>query len=78
MKSIRNIVCAIDFSDPARNGGRDFMGLAEHLATDAGHGGFVHWGWAPGGGREPAPYSLQDHINDVLAWGAAGQPCPQQ
>ena len=68
-------VCA-QLSDPDRNGGRDWVGLAEHLVDDAGHGGFVLWGWTPGGGREPAPYSLQEHVNDVLIWGAAGQPCP--
>lgn len=68
-------ICA-QLSDPERNGGRDGMGLAEHLVDDAGHRGFVLWGWNPGGGREPAPYSLQDHVNDVLAWTVAGQPCP--
>lgn len=68
-------ICA-QLSDPDRNGGRDALGLAEHLVEDAGHRGFVLWGWQPGGGREPAPYSLQQHVNDVLAWGAAGQPCP--
>lgn len=69
-------VCA-QLSDPGRNGGRDWMGLAEHLVTDAGHRGFVLWGWKPGAGRAPAPYSLQAHVDDVLAWGAAGQPCPE-
>ncbi len=68
-------ICA-QLSDPDRNGGRDWMGLAEHLVDDAGHYGFVLWGWNPGGGREPAPYSLQAHVDDVLIWGVAGQPCP--
>lgn len=31
--------------------------------------------WSPGGGGEPAPYSLQEHVNDILAWGVAGMPC---
>ena len=57
--------------DPERNGGRTFEELAEHL----GHDVILHWAWEPGGNREPAPYSLQDHINDLLAWGVAGQPC---
>ncbi|SPH25123.1 hypothetical protein DEA8626_04159 [Defluviimonas aquaemixtae] len=70
-------VCA-QLSDPKRTGGRDWMELAQHLVDDAGHLGFVLWGWQPGGGREPAPYSLQDHVNDVLAWGTAGQPCPTE
>jgi len=62
--------------DPERNGGRDAHGLAEHLVEDVGHEGFVLWGWQPGGTREPAPYSPQAHVDDMLAWGAAGQPCP--
>lgn len=69
-------ICA-QMSDPERNGGRDYMGLAEHLVDDAGHMGFVLWGWNPGPGRAPAPYSLQAHVDDVLIWGVAGQPCPQ-
>jgi hypothetical protein len=68
-------ICA-QMSDPARNGGRDWIQLAEHLRDDAAHGGFVAWGFAPGGGRQPAPGDLQSHIDDVLKWGAAGQPCP--
>ena len=68
-------ICA-QLSDPDRNGGRDWRGLAEHLVEDAGHHGFVLWGWSPGDGRDPAPYSLQAHVDDVLAWGAAGMPCP--
>ncbi|NNK15901.1 MAG: hypothetical protein HKP51_03230 [Sulfitobacter sp.] len=64
-------------SDPDRNAGRDWMGLAQHLVDDAGHHGFVLWGWNPGSGREPVPYSLQTHVDDVLQWGAAGMPCPK-
>ena len=70
-------ICA-QLSDPLRNGGRDWVGLAEHLIDDAGHLGFVLWGWQPGSGRDPAPYSLQEHVEDVLAWGMAGQPCPTE
>ncbi len=57
--------------DPDLNGGRDYMELASHLDHDL----ILHWAWNPGGGREPAPYSLQEHVNDVLAWGVAGYPC---
>lgn len=57
--------------DPERNGGRSFVELAQHLDHDV----ILHWAWNPGGGREPAPYTLQAHVNDVLAWGAAGAPC---
>ncbi len=65
-------ICA-QLRDPALNGDRDVMDLAEHLNHDL----ILHWAWAPGGGREPAPYSLQAHVDDLLAWGAAGTPCPQ-
>ncbi|WP_166417227.1 hypothetical protein [Cochlodiniinecator piscidefendens] len=58
--------------DPERNGGRNVLEIAEHLDHDV----ILHWAWNPGVGRESAPYSLQDHVNDVLAWGAAGTPCP--
>ena len=70
-------VCA-QLSDPERTGGRDVMGLVEHLVEDAAHHGLVLWGFAPSGGRVPAPYGLQAHVDDVLACGAAGQPCPEE
>ena len=65
-------ICA-QLRDPDLNGGRDMLEIAEHLNHDL----ILHWAWAPGGGREPAPYSLQEHVNDILAWGTAGMPCPQ-
>lgn len=58
--------------NPETNGDRSFEQLAEHLDHDL----ILHWAWNPGPGREPAPYSLQEHINDILAWGVAGMPCP--
>lgn len=57
--------------DPDRNGGRTALEIAEHLDHDL----ILHWAWNPGGGREPAPYSLQEHVDDVLVWGVAGFPC---
>lgn len=57
--------------DPAQNGDRSFMDIAEHLDHDL----ILHWAWSPGGGREPAPYSLQEHVDDILIWGVAGMPC---
>ena len=57
--------------DPERNGDRDYLDLAAHLDHDL----ILHWAWNPGGGREPAPYDLQSHVNDVLVWGVAGYPC---
>lgn len=59
--------------DPDLNGGRDMLDLAAHLDHDL----ILHWAWNPGGTREPAPYSLQEHIDDILIWGVAGYPCPQ-
>jgi len=58
--------------DPERNGGRDFKGIADHLDHDV----VLRWAWRPGPGREPAPYSLEAHVRDIVAWGKAGQPCP--
>jgi hypothetical protein len=57
--------------DPDRNGDRDLIELAQHLDHDL----ILHWAWTPGGGREAAPYSLQEHIDDLLEWGVAGFPC---
>ncbi|QBY00492.1 hypothetical protein E2K80_06870 [Rhodophyticola sp. CCM32] len=65
-------ICA-QLRDPERNGNRDAADLAAHL----GHDVILHWAWTPGGGREPAPHNLQDHVYDILAWGVAGYPCPQ-
>ncbi len=59
--------------DPERNGDRDMLALASHLDHDL----ILHWAWKPGGGREPAPYSLQEHVDDILIWGTAGFPCPE-
>lgn len=59
--------------DPQMNGDRDYLELAGHLEHDE----ILHWAWAPGPGRVPAPYSLQAHVNDILAWGVAGMPCPE-
>lgn len=58
--------------DPERNGDRTFLEVAGHL----GHDLVLQWAWDPGPGRQSAPYSLQAHVDDVLAWGVAGTPCP--
>lgn len=65
-------ICA-QLRDPELNGARSFTEIAEHLDHDL----ILHWAWAPGPGREPAPYSLQEHVKDVLIWGVAGMPCPE-
>jgi mono/diheme cytochrome c family protein len=65
-------ICA-QLRNPDLNGGRDMTDLAAHLDHDV----ILHWAWNPGGTREPAPYSLQEHVTDILTWGVAGFPCPQ-
>ncbi|WP_223790003.1 hypothetical protein [Marinicella meishanensis] len=66
-----DVICQ-QLRDPARNGNRTFQQIASHL----GHDVILHWAWNPGGKRQPAPHSLADHVADILAWGAAGMPCP--
>lgn len=63
--------------DPARNGGRDVVGLLDHLRHDASLGGFIPRGWEPGAGRSVPPGTFEDHVKDLAEWGAAGQPCPE-
>ena len=63
-------ICA-QLRDEDLNGGRTFLEIADHL----GHDVILRWACTPGGGREPAPFSLEEHTADVLAWGAAGMPC---
>ncbi len=58
--------------DPARNGGRSLEDVADHVAHDE----LVHWGWEPGPGREPAPYSAAEISAALVDWAGAGAPCP--
>jgi hypothetical protein len=64
-------ICA-QIKDPERNGGRTLEQIAEHVRHDE----LVGWGWHPGPGREPAPYSAEQTADDILRWHAAGAPCP--
>jgi hypothetical protein len=66
-------ICA-QIKDPARNGNRTIVKIAEHIAHDE----LVHWGWAPGPGREPAPYSVAQLVEFLKEWDAAGAPCPTE
>lgn len=68
-------ICA-QMRDPARNGGRDEAGLIEHILHDADLIGFITRSFDPGPGRDPAPGSLQTHLEDMAVWTAAGMPCP--
>ena len=58
--------------DPERNGNRTIREVAAHLDHDA----VLRWAWAPGGDREPAPHSLQEAMDALMKWAAAGTPCP--
>lgn len=58
--------------DPARNGDRTIREVAVHLDHDL----ILHWAWNPGGNREPAPHSLQETMDALMKWAAAGTPCP--
>ncbi|MEM7300446.1 MAG: hypothetical protein AAF468_05130 [Pseudomonadota bacterium] len=60
--------------DPARNGNMTIKEIAGHL----GHDKILRWAWNPGGGREPAPYSLQETMDNLMRWAAAGTPCPSE
>ncbi|MGV6801800.1 MAG: hypothetical protein ACWA5L_07755 [bacterium] len=62
--------------NPDRNGGRDGAGLVDHILHDAELSGFISWGFTPGEGRQPAPGSMQSHLDDMVLWTAAGMPCP--
>lgn len=64
-------ICA-QLKDPERNGGRTLTEVAEHVAHDP----LVVWGWAPGPGRTPAPGTPEGLAEAILAWDAAGAPCP--
>lgn len=57
--------------DPARNGNRSIKDVAQHLDHDL----ILHWAWNPGGNREPAPHSLQELVDALMQWSAAGAPC---
>lgn len=60
--------------DPERNGDRTIKEVAVHLDHDL----ILHWAWNPGGNREPAPYSLQETMDALMKWAAAGTPCPSE
>lgn len=62
----------LQLRDPKRNGGMSVGDLAAHLDHDK----VLRWAWNPGGGRQPAPYSLEASVDFLLQWGAAGTPCP--
>ncbi|HZQ01337.1 MAG TPA: hypothetical protein VFB13_17460 [Reyranella sp.] len=66
-------ICA-QLKDPARNGNRALDAVVDHVAHDK----LVAWGWAPGPGRAPAPYSAAETAAYLRQWSAAGAPCPRE
>ncbi len=68
-------ICS-QMKDPSRNGGRDGVGLLEHLRHDASLSGFIPRAWAPGAGRSTPPGTFEQHVKDMAQWIAAGEPCP--
>jgi hypothetical protein len=64
-------ICS-QIKDPARNGNRTIDRIVEHIE----HEPLVHWGWTPGTGREPAPYSAAELVDLLKQWDAVGAPCP--
>lgn len=65
-------LCAI-VKDPTKTGGRDIKSFADHI----GHDPLVAWGWKPGVGREPAPFSADETVAMLEQWLALGLPCPE-
>ncbi len=66
-------ICA-QIQDPERNGGRTIAEIEEHVAKDS----LVAWGWNPGPGREPAPYSASQTAAFINIWIQNGAPCPAE
>jgi hypothetical protein len=60
--------------DPERNGKRSIRDVAAHFEHDK----VLRWAWSPGGHREPAPRTLQETMDDLMKWAAAGAPCPKE
>ena len=64
-------ICA-QLSTPELTGGRDLAAVIEHIEEDE----LVHWGWTPGGDREPAPGSVEQLVALMRAWVETGANCP--
>ena len=63
-------VCA-QLRNPDTNDGFAMDELATHLETSL----FVAWGFAPGAGRDEPPGTLDDMVDALKLWAAAGTPC---
>ena len=61
------------FKDPKRNGHRTVAQIVEHMHTP-----LVLWGWHPGEGRTPIPYSENRFLENVRLWANNGAACPRE
>ena len=59
------------FTDAKQNGGRTVEQIEEHMHTP-----LVLWGWNPGPGRTPVPFSQSDFLEKVHVWVSTGAACP--
>jgi len=67
-------ICA-QIKDPTRNGERHGIEkIAQHITDEK----LVHWGWEPGPGRAPAPYSREQLVSFLRQWDKEGAPCPKE
>jgi hypothetical protein len=66
-------ICS-QIKDSKRNGGRSIEAIALHISDDK----LVRWGWAPGPGRAPAPYSTEQLASFFRLWHEEGEPCPTE
>jgi len=70
-KSLKEI-CE-QLKDRKRNGGKSDAQMILHSKEDD----LIGWGWAPGGGREPAPGTQAQFGALIEAWLKSGGHCPQ-
>jgi hypothetical protein len=59
--------------DPQQNGHRSIEQIVEHM-----HSPLVLWGWHPGEGRSPIPFSEKLFLTEVEQWASHGAACPQE
>jgi hypothetical protein len=59
--------------DPKQNGHRTVEQIVEHMHTP-----LVLWGWDPGEGRTPIPYSKERFLEAVKVWAEHGAACPAE
>jgi cytochrome c553 len=58
--------------DPVKNHGMNLQRFIKHNAEDK----LVAWGWNPGAGREPVPYTQKEFGEIIAQWVGTGAECP--